>query len=363
MKYFHVLKRIYFFNTLIMPVCLFFVYTLMLVFSSCSRNSYLNKPTYQFKSIHGEPDYSDLNSWSAHPGKQNPSDSVPKPLRKDKRAEKTVDVFFIYPTTFVNMSDPRWNAPIDDPEINVKTDYSSTLYQASVFNESCRIFSPRYRQANLKVFFDPDSAKSASALDLAYNDIVSAFTYYLQHYNQGRPIIIASHSQGTVHAGRLMKDFFENKLLQNKLVCAYLIGMPVPENYFTGIQPCKDSTSTGCFVSWRTFKRGYIEPTHIAKETFKAVVINPLTWTQDQARAPRKLNTGSVLKRFNKIIPHSVNAQIHNNVLWTCRPHFFGNIFLVNKNYHVGDINLFYKNIRTNVATRIDNYQKQKRLN
>jgi thiol-disulfide isomerase/thioredoxin len=41
-----------------------------------------------------------------------------------------------------------------------------------------------------------------------------------------------------------------------------------------------------------------------------------------------------------------LSAEIKDNVLWTCKPKFFGNFLIRNKNYHIGDINLFYKNIR-----------------
>ena len=37
------------------------------------------------------------------------------------------------------------------------------------------------------------------------------------------------------------------------------------DNYFEKIPACKDSFSTGCYVSWRTFKSGYIEPVYIRK--------------------------------------------------------------------------------------------------
>jgi hypothetical protein len=33
-----------------------------------------------------------------------------------------------------------WNAPIDDPLINAKTDFNSILYQASIFNAVGRVF-------------------------------------------------------------------------------------------------------------------------------------------------------------------------------------------------------------------------------
>ncbi|MEI8058853.1 MAG: DUF3089 domain-containing protein, partial [Ferruginibacter sp.] len=307
-----------------------FLFVIVFIFnSSCSKKNYSAAPEYRFTSIDKKPDYSNLNYWAAHPCKKHPSDSVPMPLLKSYLRVSSVDVFFIYPTTLTSKKDTIWNADIDDSKINSKTDYSSILYQASVFNESCRVFSPRYRQANIKVFYISDSA-SKKYFDLAYEDIKNAFEYYLAHFNNGRPIIIASHSQGTKHASRLLKEFFDGKILNKQLVCAYIIGLPIADNYFNTLIPCKDSTSTGCFVSWRTYKRGYIEPIFVAKETFKAVVINPLSWSADSAFISSGKNKGGILLNYNKIIPHAVNAEIYHNVLWTCKPNFLGKIFITN---------------------------------
>ena len=175
------------------------------------------------------------------------------------------------------------------------------------------MFAPRYRQANLFAFYTKNKDSANDALNLAYEDVRNAFEYYLKNYNHGRPIIIASHSQGTWHAGKLLKEFFEGKPLEKQLVCAYIIGLPVFTNYFSQLKPCEDSTATGCFVSWRTFQEGYIAP-YIEKETLKAYVINPLTWTMDTTLAPAYLNKGGVLRNFNKVIPGLVHAQIHGNV-------------------------------------------------
>ena len=337
----------------------FFIFISILILTSCSRKNYIShKANYQFKSIDGKPDYSNLNYWAAHPWKWDPSDSVPTPLKNSYINDSATDVFFIHPTTLIDNNDDRWNAPIDDSIINTKTDYSTILYQASVFNQNCRVFSPRYRQAHLRAFFNDNKLKDSLAFEMAYSDIKKAFEYYLTNFNGGRPIIIASHSQGTIHAGRLLKEYFEGKNLQKKLICAYLIGMPTPENYFTKIPPCKDSLSTGCFVGWRTFKKNYIDTVYISKEKFRSIVTNPLTWTTTFSYASSTINTGGVLKNFNKINKGVVDAQIHNNILWTCKPKFFGNIFLTKKNYHVGDINLFYTNIRENVNTRIKMFSK-----
>lgn len=334
-------------------------YNITLVNSGCSSENKIIRQNYRFTSPDKLPDYSNQQYWAAHPWKWDPSDSIPRPLRNYNIKDTNVDAFFIHPTTLLDNTDERWNAAIDDSLINIKTDYTTILYQASVFNGSCRIFSPRYRQAHLRAFFTDNKPEAAKAFEIAYSDIKKAFEYYLANLNKGRPIIIASHSQGTIHAARLLKEFFENKPLQKQLVCAYLIGMPISETYFTTITPCKDSVSTGCFVSWRTFKAGFADNRYISKEDFKSIVTNPLSWKIDSSYVTNKFNTGGVLKNFNKIKKGLVDAKVHANVLWTCKPKFFGNIFFTKKNYHIGDINLFYSNIRQNVSTRINYFFKQ----
>jgi len=323
--------------------------------ASCSSPKYLNQSNYQFKSPSGIPDYSNLNYWASHPWKIDAADNIPSSIQ-NKNQDSLVDVFFIHPTTYTELKmSMGWNADIDEETLNKKTDNSTILYQASVFNEHCRIFAPRYRQANLQAFYASDKSIADKAFDLAYEDVKAAFEYYLKYYNEGRPIIIASHSQGTLHAARLLQEFFEGKSLQKKLVCAYIIGLPVFTNYFKELQPCKDLTATGCFITWRTFKEGYA-PAFVQKEKESAYVTNPLTWTLDGNLAPSKLNMGGILRNFNKVIPGLVHAQIHGSVLWVNKPKFFGNIFLTSKNYHIADYNLFYMNIRKNVNTRIQSY-------
>lgn len=329
--------------------------------SSCSQRNYVSKINYDFKTAGDQPDYSNLNYWAATPFKYDPSDNVPSDLKNESR-DSLADVFFIYPTTYTDEKMPMgWNADINDPSLNSKTDKTTILYQASVFNKHCRVFSPRYRQANLQAFFTTDKEKAQAAFDTAYADVRNAFIYYLKNYNKGRPIIIASHSQGTRHAGQLLKEFFEGKPLQKQLICAYIIGLPVFTNYFSAFEPCKDSSATGCFVTWRTFEEGYISPV-VAAEKLKAFVINPLSWTMDTTLEPATLNKGGILRNFNKVIAGLVQAQAHGNVLWVNKPKFFGSIFLKTKNYHIADYNLFYENIRENVGTRIRSYLRNESI-
>jgi hypothetical protein len=330
---------------------------IMFFFISCTPAYEKYISAYVSDNKNNLPDYSKPEYWAAHPYKNDPADSVPAPLERNTIKDSVVDVFFLHPTTFGSKTDTNWNADINDAAINARTDYTTILYQASVFNE-CRVFAPRYRQANISAYFTKDTVESSKAFDLAYNDLKTAFQYYLDHYNNGRPIIIASHSQGSTHAIRLLKEFFDEGPLKSKLVVAYITGMAIPKNYFTTLAPCKDSTQTGCFVGWRTYKKGY-EPEYIKKENGNAYVTNPLTWTTTDEYAPRSMNRGAVLTKFNKVSANVADAQIHDDVLWIHRPHFAGSIFYRKKNYHIGDINLFYVNIRDNVRTRINAFWKR----
>lgn len=301
----------------------------------------------------GTPDYSNLDSWAAHPWKWDPSDSVPGPLRAGFHQDSAVDVFFIHPTTYIDVKQPfGWNAPVTDAALNNKTDNSTILKQASIFNIAGRVFAPRYRQANLNAYYTTDTVAARAALDEAYADVKAAFEYYMQHYNNGRPVIIASHSQGTTHAKRLLREFFDGKALQSKLVAAYIVGIAVEPGYFANIKPCNKPLQTGCFCTWRTLQTGYLTP-FVQNESFTAVVTNPLSWDIDKPDVPREQNEGAVLLKFNSVLKHVAGATVHGGVLWTEKPHFFGNILYTAKNYHIADYNLYYLSVRKNVEQRV----------
>ena len=327
----------------------------LLVFASCSDKYLRYTQLYQFKSEDKKPDYSNLNYWAAHPLKWDPSDSIPKPLLTEKR-DSLVDVFFLHPTIYTaQIKDSSLNADIDDPYLNAKTDYSSILYQASVFNQHARIYAPRFREAHISAYFQKDTLASLKAFDLAYEDVKASFEYYLQNHNEDRPVIIASHSQGTTHALRLLKDYFENKPLQKKLVAAYLVGMAMPKDLFSSLKMCEDATQTGCICGWRTFRKGF-KPDYVEAEKGNSFVTNPVTWKTDNEYATRNMNKGSVLLKFNKVYKKTTDAQINEGVIWVRRPRFPWSFLYKTKNYHVGDINLYYLNMKENIGQRINNY-------
>lgn len=343
-----------------MRLILFFSFLALILFSACGYQQKSAEKNYLVQT--DIPNYSLLYHWAAHPYKIDPSDSIPEKLKNNYQPDSNVDVFFIHPTTYIDEARTYgWNAPINNITINAKTDNSTILFQASIFNEAGRIFAPRYRQAVFSAYFPKnlsDSIAAMEAFSLAYADIKKAFEYYLANYNNGRPMVIAAHSQGSNHGKRLLKEFFDTTNLRNKLVVAYLVGMPIENNYFTQLKACSKPEQTGCICSWRTYKTGYI-PTYILQEKFAAIVTNPITWDSAKPIAARALNKGGILMNFNKPIPRITDAQVQTNVLWSNKPKFFGNILYTTKNYHIGDMNLYYLNIRENVAVRKNAFLKK----
>lgn len=183
----------------------------------------------------------------------------------------------------------------------------------------------------------------------------------MRNFNNGRPIIIAAHSQGTLHAIKLLQKYFDGQQLNNQLVAAYIIGLRVDASSFAYLLPCSNPEETNCINTWRTFRTGY-EPEYINQEG-KVMIVNPLSWTTTEQPVSRTSNKGSVLYNYNKRYKHTNGATINRNILWTNRPKFLFSFLLKTKNYHAGDYNLFYYSIRENIETRIKAYYaKQKPL-
>jgi hypothetical protein len=303
------------------------------------------------------PDYSLESNWAALPQTRDMADRTPGDRLRDLQATAPADVFYVHPTIYFKArgESELWNASLTDDDLNASVDESAILNQASIFNAAGRVFAPRYRQAHIKVFYPEGRGVSRRALDTAYADVLAAFDYYLEHWNDGRPIVIASHSQGTTHCKRLLADRFDGKPLRKQLVVAYLVGIPVSSNAYPTIPVCENATQTGCFVSWRTYRQDF-KPKVSYRDTVPAIaVVNPLNWTSNEMRAPATLNKGGVLYNYDAgPIPGLVWTERRGDGLFTNKPKFFGDIFFTRKNYHIADYNLFWINVRENAEERVE---------
>ncbi len=343
------------------------------------------------------PDYATPAAWAVTPEAPAKSALTPPGIAAIRPEVAEVDVFFVHPTTFFGTR--NWNATIDDPRASEGVDELVVPAQASVFNGRCRIYAPRYRQATLYAFVKPDD-NGRSALELAYSDVERAFQHYLSHHNQGRPFVLASHSQGTCHSIRLLEEVIAPSPLRERLVAAYLIGYWLPEEKLSSnlaaVPPCTSPDDVGCIVAWDTFGQGG-GPDHVRDRAehwyptgdgrgewrrragTRALCINPLTGRRDTEPAPADANLGAVhpvirgmplradlffgeepigmtTTGLSRPLRHHVSARCSGDgFLYISRPRAaaFRMAVLPGRNYHNYDYGLFYMNLRADIERRV----------
>ena len=331
------------------------VYVLLWFITGCK----ISYKTYDFEDSPkiAIPDYSENDSWAVLP------DNFPDGISQFKNDDtnKKADVFFIYPTLIDAKNQREWNSDIWNKEIREDVINRPVKYQASAWIDSGNLYVPFYRQAHIRVFNEKFKVDGKKALDLAYSDIREAFIYYLKNYNDNKPFIIASHSQGTVHAKRIISEFIDGKELQEKLIAAYLVGIKVTEDEFDNIKPMNSPDETGGFVSWNTFKYNKYPKDDNYESWFKGgVTSNPITW--DDSKETKKESHKGVLFRDLKIFPKNINIKLVDGIVWSSLPNVPGKFFLRSvRSYHFADINLFWVDIRENAKLRVEKwFQKNK---
>jgi Protein of unknown function (DUF3089) len=174
--------------------------------------------------------------------------TTPEADRKPK-----IDCFYVYPTV---SDDEGVNSDLSiDPE-----ERSIALYQAARYSLHCRVFAPMYRQITLQALFAGNPISDA-ARQLAFGDVVAAWTTYLRRYNHGRGVVLIGHSQGTFMLRQLISELVDpSKKLRKRLVSAILLGgdVTVPEGGnvggdFQNIPGCRRAEQTGCVIAFSTF--------------------------------------------------------------------------------------------------------------
>jgi len=306
------------------------------------------------------PDYAMARYWAALPERKDSADFQLKAFGiVDGQQQAKADVFFVPPTNYV--VGKYWNVSVDDSAANAETDNIGCKLLASAYNGSCKVYAPRYRTAIFYSYIAPGK-NARMAFALAYEDVRNAFLYYMKHYNKGRPIIIAGHSQGTDYAIRLLKDFFDkDSVLKKELVAAYLIGRPIFDTTFKQLKPMDSPEQTGGYVTWNSVS--YHTNTFYGDPVGKIIGVNPLSWKRDTAYVPKTVNKGGLSFSGVKIDTAIVDAKLApSGFLWVHPPssrsldEYPGtNTFY----FHKDDYAFFYMNIRENVALRVKQYLAQ----
>ena len=203
--------------------------------------------------------YNRPDAWLARPGipsenaRWTPEGYAPAP-------KPAVAVFYVHPTTY--LKGDRWNAPADvdgDPRFRQQVFLKS---QASVFNGVGEVWAPKYRQATFGAFLSLGEPDSSAAFALAYTDVAAAFDLFIKEIPPNQKIILAGHSQGSLHLVSLLAQKIAGTPLAARIVAAYLIGWPISVETDLprlGLPPCASPDQTKCIIAFQS----YAEPAQI----------------------------------------------------------------------------------------------------
>lgn len=301
--------------------------------TGCKNNETQFTPT---EFIPEAPSYADAEMWYIQP-----ADS-----------DMGADVFYI-PSTWefdwftTDSIVSHYADPVNTPTHRSDVEREMTK-SAGYMAAYARYYSPHYRHISLDSWATLNEDTIARRFhDVAFVDVCAAFSYYLQHYNEGRPFILAGFSQGALSVVELMKTLPAD--VRQRLIAAYVLGYKVmpadvaayPE-VFIGAQGADDTGVTICYnsVSDAKYAKSIVS-------TPNAFTINPVSWSTDTVPA---------------ILQDTISVQINpdSNVLVL---HGFDGSYLPNilnvlntGDYHGVEPWLYSECLRQNMRTRIEAY-------
>ncbi|UUX91936.1 DUF3089 domain-containing protein [Methanoplanus endosymbiosus] len=293
-------------------------------------------------------DYSDSSNWISVPA-----------------IDKEVDVFYVYPTVSGNETG-LMDITNEDERALAEGVFTS---QGSVFESNANVYAPYYRQMSTGA----DMTQTPVATDIkefkiGAADVEDAFDYYLNNYNEGRPFILAGHSQGTMALMELLKDRFgDDEKLRSQMVAAYLIGYTVTDEDLEkyGLKAAESANDTSVVITYNT-QSATSEGGRMLLPG--AICINPLNWKTDSTYAPASENLGARFYNdstgeFLREVANYTGAEINpeNGALITEIPE--GEVLDLGPHgegvYHRYDISFWWRNLEENVGERIDAYLMQ----
>lgn len=315
------------------------------------------------------PDYAQAAAWDASPRlATDPARWAPPGFAA--APHPGVAVFYLTPTAYLGRD--RWTMPFDDAATNSRIG-QYLRSQATVFNGVGAVWAPKYRQASFGAFLT-DKPDAARALDLAYSDVKRAFDRFVAEAPKDAPIILAGHSQGSLHLLRLLKDRVAGQPIARRVVAVYAVGWPVSVEAdlpALGFPACAAADMTACLLSWQSFaepadyapiRAAFDRQAGLTGAPHRGTHIlctNPLLGRPGPAAVPAARNIGALVPAAGEaratVEPRRVGARCLPSgiVVIGEPPADFGQYVLPGNNYHVYDYMLFWGNVRADVEARV----------
>jgi len=269
------------------------------------------------------PDYRSRGAWNL------------RPLPGDAR---TVDVFFVGPTTYDGGR--NWNSRINHPKANRQFREVMAPNYVGPYAGIGRVFSPRYRQASL-YSLTTLREDAREARQFAYRDVQAAFRDYLARDNGERAFFVVGIEQGGTLALRLLsEEFARDPRLESQLVAAYLAETVVPADN-PPLLPCVARSEAGCLAAWASIRQDKPDNARLLLDRAlvwnpqgelvnlnprAALCFNPLLGAVSERLAPARLHMGAANATGLEwgarpaFLTRQVSAQCQGGVLRVTRP-------------------------------------------
>ena len=330
-------------------------------------------------------DYSKNSSWAALPLIKDEADMIPEGESGIDQNNSPVDVFFVHPTGY--LKGDYWTDPLEEKSATMENTQWMMANQASAYNGCCSVYAPHYRQASIYSYFGSDELR-AEVHNFVYQDVKKSFEYFIENFSNGRPFIIASHSQGTHHSIRLLAEEIDSSDLYPRMVGAYIIGGMISKDWMSSMENigvCESAEQIGCLVHWDTMNVAQINKDMPLYSN--NICVNPISWKNEGSLSELQDAKGAVPVSGEFVLEFSgddgptdqiftpLEAPLKKYVQAQCKD---GALFASDQtgtrfqtfsgsggNYHGLDYALFYMDIRENaklkVLTHLNSLERQQK--
>jgi hypothetical protein len=272
---------------------------------------------------------------------------------------KSVDIFYFYPTAWKSADEKNPHiCEINDTSMLINAP-AAFARQATAFETVGNIYAPYYRQNDLSPI---DREKVIAGIPTL--DAVAAFDYYIKHYNNGRPYILAGHSQGSNVLSNLLAGYMkDNPDVYKRMIAAYVIGYSVTDAYLannTHLKFAEGPDDTGVIISYNTQAPDVAAGTNPVLSGL-GLVINPVTWTREETLATTAQGLGSFMPNatgaFSQVAQYADARVDKANGVLICSTADEDALFKLSGTlgrgvYHSFDYPFYYYSLRANAANR-----------
>lgn len=312
-------------------------------------------------------DYSDPEMW----------------MYKETSAKHKVDLVYFYPS--VVETPTKFNAVAEVGKLMKASAHYALAETGAAFGTYTNIFAPYYTQLPTSpnmlavaqyvrkygIEWQPEwKYKEMLTYTEIRTDIYAALDYYFHYCNNGRPFIMAGHSQGSAVCQIVLEEYMRvHPEYLSRMIATYSIGFSVTRSYLqknSHIKYVDGETDTGVLVSWTTEGPDATTGGVVSEED--SVCINPLNWKKDDTKAEVSENKGMLVPvhwlHSWKVVDGIADAQINTSrgvvVCSTAKEkgyEYEANVAVTGDgSYHTYDYAFYFKNIQINGAKRIGAY-------